>query len=364
MLLDPYFSASKVAWLLDHVDGAREKAANNELAFGTVDSFILAHLTGGVHATDATNASRTSLYNIVENRWDDDLLSLFNVPASVLPEVRDSMSEFGETTPAIFGRAVPIFSMIGDQQSAAVGQNCLSPGDIKSTYGTGCFVLANTGETMMLSKNRMLSTIALRLDGKTTYALEGSIFIAGAAIQWLRDSLQIIDDAVQSEALARSIEDTGGVYLVPAFAGLGAPHWAAEARGLICGLSRGSGRAEIVRAALESVVYQTADLLGAMANDNAGVTSLKVDGGMVANDWLLQFLSDILDIEVERPKVLETTALGAAYLAGVKAGVYDSLAQATSSRMIDRTFKPSMTPARRDTLTAGWHSALDRTLRP
>ncbi|MEM8935234.1 MAG: glycerol kinase GlpK [Pseudomonadota bacterium] len=362
LILDPYFSATKLAWLLDYIEGARASASQGKLAFGTVDAFLLARLTGGAHATDATNACRTSLYNIRNNDWDADLLEIFDIPRVVLPDVRDTASEFGETMPSIFGRAVPILSMVGDQQAAAAGQACFRSGDVKSTYGTGCFVLAATGEEIVPSSNRLLTTIALRVNGKTTYALEGSIFVAGAVIQWLRDSLKIISNAAESEDLARSVSDTSGVYLVPGFAGLGAPHWAPDARGLIAGLTRGAGRAEIVRAALESVVYQTADLLGAMAKDGAHVSRLKVDGGMTANDWLLQFLADILNVEIERPRVLETTALGAAYLAGVKGGLLASFEATEEARKVDKVFSPEMGEAKREELLAGWRHALAQAL--
>ncbi|MFZ5617386.1 MAG: glycerol kinase GlpK [Pseudomonadota bacterium] len=361
LLLDPYFSATKLAFILDCVDGARSRAERGELAFGTIDSFILSRLTGGAHLTDATNASRTSLYNIRDNRWDDDLLELFRAPKAAMPEVRDTISDFGETAREHFGRPIPIFAMIGDQQAAAVGQACLDPGDIKSTYGTGCFVLAPTSG-FVLSESRLLTTIARRIDGKTHYALEGSIFIAGAAVQWLRDALQIIKSSAETEALARSLTSNNGVYLVPAFTGLGAPHWAAEARGLVCGLTRGAGRAEFARAALESVAYQTADLIDAMAADGAPCKSLKVDGGMVANDWLMQFLADIQNAPVDRPVIMETTALGAAFLAGVRAGVYPALAHIGRLRRTEATFAPSMPHPLRTKLRAEWKIALDRTL--
>ena len=361
LLLDPYFSATKAAWILDHVDGARDRAS--ELAFGTIDTFLIWRLTGGkTHATDATNASRTSLYNIHDNCWDEALLDLFNVPGAILPEVKDSAASFGETDVEIFGRPIPICGVAGDQQAAAFGQACFSAGDVKSTYGTGCFVLVNTGETVVESKNNLLSTIAWRLDGKTTYALEGSIFVAGAAVQWLRDELKIIRDASETQALAESIETNNGVYLVPAFTGLGAPHWAPGARAAVYGLTRGAGRAELARAALEAVVYQTADLITAMAADGAKVRSLRVDGGMVANDWLMQFLSDILDMTVERPKVLETTALGAAAFAGLQAGVYQSVDEIAECRRIDARFQPAMAPVERNQALAGWAKALERTL--
>ena len=361
VLLDPYFSATKLAFILDSEPALRARAARGELAFGTVDSFVLARLTGGAHLTDATNASRTSLYNIRDNRWDDALLDMFNAPRAVLPEVRDTISDFGETLRDHFGRAIPVCALVGDQQAAAVGQACLSPGDIKSTYGTGCFVLAPIAG-FTLSKNRLLTTIARRIDGVTHYALEGSIFVAGAAVQWLRDGLQIIKTSSETQALARSIASNGGVYLVPGFTGLGAPHWAPDARGLICGLTRGAGRAEIARAALESVAYQTADLLDAMAADGAPCKTLKVDGGMVANDWLMQFLAGVQNAAVDRPAIMETTALGAAVLAGVKAGVFASTDDIAALRRTERRFSPAMTPAERETLRGGWKKALQRTL--
>jgi len=365
LVLDPYFSATKAAWILDHVDGARARADAGDLAFGTVDSFLIWRLTGGAaHVSDVSNASRTALYNIHDNSWDAALLDLFTVPASVLPDVKDNSAAFGETDPEIFGRPVPICGVAGDQQAAAFGQACFAPGDIKSTYGTGCFVLANTGDAVVESQNNLLSTIGWRLGGETTYALEGSIFIAGAAVQWLRDELKIIKDASETQALAESIETNNGVYLVPAFTGLGAPHWAPEARGAVYGLSRGAGRAELARAALESVAYQTADLMTAMSADGAAAKSLRVDGGMVANDWIMQFLADILDLTVERPKVLETTALGAAYFAGLQAGVYQDIDEIAEARRIDARFQPAMAPETRNAALAGWKKALERTLLP
>ncbi|MEM8770685.1 MAG: glycerol kinase GlpK [Pseudomonadota bacterium] len=364
LVLDPYFSATKAAWILDNVDGARERAEKGELCFGTVDAFLIWRLTGGkTHATDVTNASRTSLYNIHDNRWDEPLLDIFSVPAAMLPEVRDSAGAFGDTEAEIFGRPLPIAGVAGDQQAAAFGQACFGVGDIKSTYGTGCFVLVNTGDKAARSENKLLSTIAWRLNGETTYALEGSIFIAGAAVQWLRDELGIIKDAAETAALAESIETNNGVYLVPAFAGLGAPHWAPDARGAVYGITRGAGRAEFARAALESVVYQTADLMTAVAADGAAVKTLRVDGGMVANDWLMQFLADVLDLDVERPKVMETTAQGAAFLAGLHAGVYQDLDEIALLRRLDARFQPAMAPEERNALCAGWKTALDRTLR-
>lgn len=361
LLLDPYFSATKIAWLLDHADGARALAIRGALAFGTIDSFILSRLTGGAHLTDATNASRTSLFNIRSGAWDEDLLNLFRVPKGVLPEVRDTMCDFGKTKVEFFGRAIPVFAMVGDQQAAAIGQACFEPGDVKSTYGTGGFLLAPTKD-FLLSKNRLLTTIARRIDGKTHFALEGSIFIAGAAVQWLRDMLGVLRSSADSDALARSIPSNNGVYLVPAFAGLGAPHWAPEARGLISGLTRGAGRAELARAALECVAYQTADLMQAMAADGAPCLTLKVDGGMAANDWLMQFLADIQNTPVDRPEILETTALGAAFLAGVRASVYGSLEEVARLRKTAARFEPKMTTMDRTRLLSEWRTALSRAL--
>lgn len=363
LLLDPYFSATKAAWILDHVPDARARAMRGELAFGTVDSFLLWRLTGGrAHVTDATNACRTNLFNIHTQDWDDELLDWFDVPRACLPEVRDCAADFGETDPDLFGRPIPIFGVAGDQQAAAIGQCCFEPGAIKSTYGTGCFVLVNTGDRAIKSSNRLLTTTAYRLAGAPTYAIEGSIFVAGAAVQWLRDALGVIGDAVETEALAASVEDTGGVYLVPAFTGLGAPHWDAHARGALVGLTRGSGRAELARAALESVCYQTADLLSAMAQDGVAAKALRVDGGMVANDWLLQYLADILDLPVDRPAVMETTALGAATLAGLKTGLFSSLDDAASRWRRDARFEPNMPAAQRADRMTGWQAAVQRTL--
>ncbi len=362
LLLDPYFSAAKVGWILDRVDGARGRAEMGELAFGTVDSFLLWRLTGGrVHATDATNASRTSLYDIHKGQWDEELLRLFRIPSAMLPEVRDCASAFGETASELFGRPLPVLGIAGDQQAAAIGQCGFSPGDIKATYGTGAFVLVNTGETATPSKNRLLSTIAYRLDGRVTYALEGAIFVAGAAVQWLRDGLGVIRNAAETEGLARGLSSSGGVYLVPAFTGLGAPHWDPDARGAIFGLTRATGAAELARAALESVCLQTLDLLEAVAEDGVRPATLKVDGGMVANDWLCQALADVLDLPVERPQVLETTALGAAYLAGRQAGVYGDLDAFRAVWRLQQRFEPQMDPRRRTALIEGWREAVRRT---
>jgi glycerol kinase len=361
LLLDPYFSATKAAWILDQVAQARTRAERGELAFGTIDSFLLWRLTGGrVHATDATNASRTNLFNIHEQAWDPLLLDLFQVPEACLPRVLDCAADFGMTDTGLFGRAIPILGIAGDQQAAAIGQACFAPGSIKSTYGTGCFVILNTGERPLVSKNRLLTTVGYRLEGRTTYAIEGSIFVSGAAVQWLRDSLGTIDHAAETEALARSLADNGGVYLVPAFTGLGAPHWQPEARGAIFGLTRDSGRAHFARAALESVCYQTRDLFQAMAEDGLRPSELRVDGGMVANDWTMQFLADILDLSVDRPVVSETTALGAAYLAALQAGLFASLDDIARQWQRDARFTPQMDAAERSRLLADWDDAVAR----
>lgn len=364
LLLDPYFSATKLRWILDNVAGARSKAEAGKLAFGTIDSFILWRLTGGKsHATDATNASRTMLFNIHSQQWDDSLLELFQVPASVLPEVKDCCADFGMTDTNMFNRSYPIAGIAGDQQAAAIGQACLEPGMIKSTYGTGCFVLLNTGKQAFRSENRLLTTVAYRVNGETSYAIEGSVFIAGAAIQWVRDGIKLIESAGEVEALARGLESNRGVYMVPAFTGLGAPYWDPRARGAIFGLTRDTGIAEIVRAALESVGYQTFDLMQAMHGDSGGeLQTLRVDGGMVANNWFLQFLADLLDIPVERPRVTETTALGAAYLAGVQLGIYESLASVGNQWQRDALFTPQIDHAERSKLLRGWKKAVSRVL--
>jgi glycerol kinase len=365
LLIDPYFSATKLAWLLDEVGGARAAAERGELAFGTIDSFLLWRLTAGrVHATDATNASRTMLYDIHRQDWDDDLLRLLHIPRALLPEVRDCSTLFGTTPTELFGAPLPVTGIAGDQQAATVGQACFAPGMLKSTYGTGCFALLTTGEHAVTSRNRLLTTIAYRLRGHTAYALEGSIFVAGAAVQWLRDGLRLISRADESEPLAAGTEDTGGVYLVPAFVGLGAPHWDPDARGAIFGLTRDSGAPQLVRAALESVGYQTRDLLAAMAADRGhagGAGAVRVDGGMVANDWVCQFLADILDVPVERPAVIETTALGAAYLAGLEVGLYPSLEALAGTWRCERCFEPRMSAEQRQRLYAGWRDAVRRT---
>jgi glycerol kinase len=363
LVLDPYFSATKLAWILDEVSGARAKADAGKLAFGTVDSFLLHRLTGGaVHAIEATNASRTSLYNLQTADWDDELLRLFNIPRSVLPDIVDSAGRHGETAASIFGRPVPITGGAGDQQAAAIGQACLSPGEMKSTYGTGAFMLVHTGDQIVTSQNRLLATTAWRLNGKSRYALEGSVLSAGATIQWLRDGLGIIARAGEIEALAKDADPESGVYLVPAFSGLGAPHWNPEARGAILGLTRGSGRAEIARAALDSTAYQTRDLLTAMAADGVSVAALKVDGGMAVNDALVQRLADLCAVEAVRPENLESTAWGAAFLAGLGAGLFSNIDDARKVWRADRSFKPAMAKAERERLLAGWDAAVQRVL--
>jgi glycerol kinase len=361
LLLDPYFSATKIGWLLDHVDGARARAEKGELAFGTIDSWLLWQLTGGrAHVTDATNASRTALFNLHTQDWDDELLAFFGVPRTLLPRVLDTAADFGTTVPALFDGGIAIGGVAGDQQAATIGQACFAPGMIKSTYGTGCFMVLNTGSELKLSKHRLLSTVAYRFKGQPTFALEGSIFVAGAAVQWLRDAIHLIKAAGETESLARSIEDTQGVYLVPAFTGLGAPYWDPEARGAVFGLTRDSGIAHIVRAALESVGYQTRDLMHAMQQDAVAPTELRVDGGMVVNDWLTQCLADILQIPTVRPQTVETTALGAAFVAGLQAGVYGSLDDISALWQAERRFEPKMDKARADALYTGWQDAVQR----
>ena len=365
LVTDPYFSGTKLAWILDNVEGARAKAEAGDLIFGTVDSFLIWKLTAGAsHVTDATNAARTMLYNIREGCWDAEICGLLNIPMSMLPEVRDCASDFGMTRPDLFGRALPILGVAGDQQAATVGQACFSPGMMKSTYGTGCFALLNTGDAPVISQNRLLATIAYQLDGKPTYALEGSIFIAGAVVQWLRDGLKIIREASETQALAEAADETQPLYLVPAFTGLGAPYWDAECRGAIHGLTRGSGPAEFARAALESVAYQTRDLWEAMRCDWPGDADpvLRVDGGMSASDWTMQFLADMLGAPVDRPEVLETTALGAAWLAGMRAGLYPSQEEFASNWALERRFEPAMDDAVRAEKYAGWQDAVSRTL--
>ena len=373
LLLDPYFSATKIAWLLDTVPGARAAAEAGYLAFGTIDTFLLWRLTGGrVHGTDATNASRTMLYDIRTGQWDDDLLRLFGVPRAVLPEVRDCAAEFGTSEPDLLGAAIPIRGIAGDQQAATIGQACFAPGMMKSTYGTGCFVLLNTGADAITSRNRLLTTVAYQLDGKRTYALEGSIFVAGAAVQWLRDGLGVIASSAESTALASaagSITPEDEAVMVPAFVGMGAPYWNAEARGALFGLTRGTGTAELARAALQAVAFQTRDLLEAMRRDWSGDaaataidTVLRVDGGMAASDWTMQFLADIVGAPVDRPANRETTALGAGWLAGMQAGLLPGQAEFATQWRRERRFEPMMAAGERQRRCARWQSAIDATL--
>jgi glycerol kinase len=367
LLLDPYFSGTKVKWMLDEVDGLRARAEAGEIAFGTIDTFVIWRLTGGArHVTDATNAARTLMYNIRENRWDDELLSILDVPAAMLPEVLDCAADFGTAKADIFGAEIPIYGVAGDQQAATIGNACFQPGMLKSTYGTGCFALLNTGEDAVASQNRLLTTIAYRLDGKTIYALEGSIFMAGATVQWLRDGLKIIDTAARSGEMADAADPEQDVYLVPAFVGLGAPHWDAEARGAMFGLTRATGPNEIAKATLEAVCYQTRDLLEAMHKDwpeaSGAETTLRVDGGMVASDWTMQRLADLLDAPVDRPTVLETTALGAAWLAGSRAGIWPDRDGFAATWARDRRFEPQMDADERARKIAGWDDAVSRTL--
>ena len=359
LLLDPYFSGTKINWILDNVEGARERAEKGELVFGTIDSFLIWRLTGSlVHATDATNASRTLLFNIHQQCWDSELLEMLSIPASMLPDVRDCAADYGRTIPELFETEIPIAGVAGDQQAALIGQACFESGMIKSTYGTGCFMILNTGDQALKSNNRLLTTVGYRLAGKTTYALEGSIFVAGAAVQWLRDGLGIIESAGDTQAMAESLDSNTGVYLVPAFTGLGAPHWDPDARGAIFGITRDTGPAELVRATLESVCYQSFDLLEAKRRDGMQSTRLRVDGGMVQNDWLCSFLADVLDIIVERPVETETTALGAAYLAGLQIGLFESTEEIAQKWQADREFSPQMEGNQRQLLLANWHDAV------
>ncbi len=361
LLHDPYFSGSKMAWILDKVDGARMRAEAGELCFGTVDSFLIWRLTDGQsHVTDATNASRTNLFDIHKQAWDDDLLKLFGVPRSGLPKVLDCADDFG--TCSIFDKDIPITGVAGDQQAAAIGQACFKPGDIKSTYGTGCFVILNTGEEAITSTNRLLTTVGYRLKGKTSYALEGSIFMAGASVQWLRDEMRLVEDAAETEAICEALVDTDGVYLVPAFTGLGAPHWAPDARAAVFGMTRNTNRNHLIRATVESVVYQTYDLFDAMAKDGVTPTALRVDGGMTANSWMCGYLSDVLDMPVLRPTILETTALGAAYLAGLGAGLYAGLEDVAEQWTAERAFHPTLSAETRETRLADWSKYVQKLL--
>ena len=359
LLLDPYFSGTKINWILENVAGARARAEKGELAFGTIDSFLIWRLSGGKsHATDATNASRTLMFNIHQQAWDSELLEMLSIPESLLPEVLDCAADFGTTSKALLDAEIPIAGVAGDQQAALIGQACFEPGMIKSTYGTGCFMVLNTGTQALVSNNKLLTTVAYRLNGETTYALEGSIFVAGAAVQWLRDGLGIIDSAHQTEEMAASLESNNGVYMVPAFTGLGAPHWDPEARGAIFGITRDTGPAELVRATLESICYQTFDLLEAKRRDGLTPTRLRVDGGMVQNNWLCQFLADVLGIIVERPQQTETTALGAAYLAGLQVGIFSSIDDIATRWQADQEFDPAMKNNARNLLLADWHEAV------
>ncbi len=363
LLIDAYFSATKIKWIIDNVPKARELINKKRLLFGTVDSFLLWKLTNGAdHATDATNASRTMLFNITTNKWDDQILKMLNIPKSILPTVKDCAADFGHTDPSLTGKSYPITGMVGDQQSATIGQCCFEPGSLKSTYGTGAFVLLNTGNKKIYSKNRLLTTICYRINGKTTYALEGSIFIAGAGVQWLRDKIKLIKKASDTEKIIKSLKSNKGIYLVPAFTGLGAPYWAVNARGVLSGLTRDTGPKEIVRATVESVAYQTHDLFEAMNNDGLKPRIIKVDGGMVKNNWFSQFLSDVVNIKVLRPKVDETTALGAAFMAGLQIGVYKSLKDISKNWKADRIFNPKMKIQHRKNLIKGWKSVIKKTL--
>lgn len=362
LLIDPYFSATKIMWLLDNIPEARKRAERGELAFGTIDTFLLYRFTKGkVHATDATNASRTMLFNIHTQEWDHELLKQCNIPISILPEVKDSSFDFGVADPEFLGSAIPILGMAGDQQAATVGQVCFHPGMIKSTYGTGCFMVLNTGTTPVKSKNRLLTTIAYRLNGKVTYGLEGSIFVAGAGVQWLRDKIKVVKNSADTTRIAQTVADTGGVYFVPAFTGLGAPYWDPDARAAILGITRDTGIEHIVRAKLESIGYQSLDLLNAMEADGAAkCKALRIDGGMVKNDWLCEFLADMLNVPVERPKEIETTALGVAFLAGLQLGWYSDLSDISKTWQAKSTFHPTMKSEERNKLYTGWKAAVAR----
>lgn len=362
LLIDPYFSGTKLRWILENVPNARSRAEKGELAFGTVDSFLLWKLTNGKsHCTDATNASRTMLFNIVEQKWDEELLALFEIPASLLPEVKDCAADFGSCDASLFGAEIPITGVIGDQQSAAFGQGCFNSGAAKSTYGTGCFLLLNTGKEIVKSQNKLLTTVAFRLNNETSYAVEGSIFMAGATMQWIRDKLKLISSAAESEQLAQATSDDLNVYLVPAFTGLGAPYWDAHARGSIHGMTRDTGINDLVTAGLMSVCYQTKDLVNAIAADGASLAKLKVDGGMANNNYVTQKLADILDCEVQRPVITETTALGAAYVAGLQAGVFSSMEEIAEKWQLDQAFTPVKNDQWRDTQYSGWLAAVERT---
>ena len=363
LFLDPYFSATKIKWIIDNVPKAKKLFKKNELLFGTIDTFLIWKLTNGkIHATDATNASRTMLFNITSNRWDKDILKIFKLNEKILPTVKNSADDFGFTSEKIVGQKIKISAVLGDQQAAAIGQACFEKGSVKSTYGTGAFLLMNTGEKKIMSKNKLITTICYRINNKTTYALEGSIFIAGAGVQWLRDKIRLIDNAYETEKIAKSKKNSKGVYVVPAFTGLGAPYWNSKSRGLITGLTRDSDWRDLVRATIESVAYQTSDLFLSMRKDGLNPKSVKVDGGMVSNNWFVQFLSEILKIKITRSKINETTALGAAYMAGYQTGIYRSLSDIKQNWKKDRDFKPKFNKSYRNKLLQGWQQAIKKTL--
>ena len=363
LFLDPYFSATKIKWIIDNVPKAKKLFKKNELLFGTIDTFLIWKLTNGkIHATDATNASRTMLFNITSNKWDKDILKIFKLNEKILPTVKNSADDFGFTSEKIVGQKIKISAVLGDQQAAALGQACFEKGSVKSTYGTGAFLLMNTGEKKIMSKNKLITTICYRINNKTTYALEGSIFIAGAGVQWLRDKIRLIDNAYETEKVAKSKKNSKGVYVVPAFTGLGAPYWNSKSRGLITGLTRDSDWRDLVRATIESVAYQTSDLFLSMRKDGLNPKSVKVDGGMVSNNWFVQFLSEILKIKITRSKINETTALGAAYMAGYQTGIYRSLSDIKQNWKKDRDFKPKFNKSYRNKLLQGWQQAIKKTL--
>ena len=363
LFLDPYFSATKIKWIIDNVPKAKKLFKKNELLFGTIDTFLIWKLTNGkIHATDATNASRTMLFNITSNKWDKDILKIFKLNEKILPTVKNSADDFGFTSEKIVGQKIKISAVLGDQQAAAIGQACFEKGSVKSTYGTGAFLLMNTGEKKIMSKNKLITTICYRINNKTTYALEGSIFIAGAGVQWLRDKIRLIDNAYETEKIAKSKKNSKGVYVVPAFTGLGAPYWNSKSRGLITGLTRDSDWRDLVRATIESVAYQTSDLFLSMRKDGLNPKSVIVDGGMVSNNWFVQFLSEILKIKITRSKINETTALGAAYMAGYQTGIYRSLSDIKQNWKKDRDFKPKFNKSYRNKLLQGWQQAIKKTL--
>ena len=363
LFLDPYFSATKIKWIIDNVPKAKKLFKKNELLFGTIDTFLIWKLTNGkIHATDATNASRTMLFNITSNKWDKDILKIFKLNEKILPTVKNSADDFGFTSEKIVGQKIKISAVLGDQQAAAIGQACFEKGSVKSTYGTGAFLIMNTGEKKIMSKNKLITTICYRINNKTTYALEGSIFIAGAGVQWLRDKIRLIDNAYETEKIAKSKKNSKGVYVVPAFTGLGAPYWNSKSRGLITGLTRDSDWRDLVRATIESVAYQTSDLFLSMRKDGLNPKSVKVDGGMVSNNWFVQFLSEILKIKITRSKINETTALGAAYMAGYQTGIYRSLSDIKQNWKKDRDFKPKFNKSYRNKLLQGWQQAIKKTL--